>query len=101
MKILNRAVDQSISPGSFTDLVSWSADGSKKVLGFIGRGQFSAIYRFLIGADNCGEYETSLEDATAYVIGAASIPTAATTVKVQVYHEAPQAKNFSGWLLEG
>jgi hypothetical protein len=101
MKILNRAVDQSVNSQTWTDVVSWSADGSKKVLGFIGTGQWPARYRFLIGTDNCGEYQTSPEDQTAYVIGAASIPSAATTVKVQVYHEAPGAKTFSAWLLEG
>lgn len=101
MKILNRTLDQSVSPSTWTDVVLWSADGSKKVLGFIGLGQWPAKYRFLIGADNCGEYMTSLENPTAYVIGEPSTPTGATTVKVQAYHEAPQAKTFSAWLLEG
>lgn len=101
MKILNRAVNQSIASGGFATVVSWTADGTKKVLGFIGHGEWSGRWRLLINAVNMGEYITSPEDRTAYVIGEPSTPTNTHAVILQVYHEAGVNKNFTGYLLEG
>jgi hypothetical protein len=90
-----------------TDLITWTADGSKYFLGFMASGDVEATYRLKVttpgatGPEVQYLYKTSAQMLTAYVVDRAIKLTANTVVTLTVEHTDAAPQNFYGTLLGG
>lgn len=102
--IAHTAKDVDVPPQAEVEILSWTSDGVKELIGFLGSGTYSAEYRLYVGSDPAPwyVYQTSPGNRTAYVADRATVVPAGQVVSLKVYHEStegPQA--FRGTLLGG
>lgn len=101
MALAQSSSDISVASQTETEIASWTSDGAKKLVGFVGKGQWPAEYRLYVGATLTYKYLTTSAEQTAFVADKDVSVASGTVVSLKVYHEAPQAKTFFGTILGG
>lgn len=101
MPLAKSAAPVSVNPNTETSIVSWTADGTKKTVGFVATGDYPAEYRYYEDATRIFTYKTTPEDMTAFVVDKEWSPAAAVVVAVRVIHQGPDAGDYFGTILGG
>ncbi len=89
----------SVAHNTETDLVSFTGDGSKKILGFNAEGPVDAIYTLKIGGAFEAAIRTTVQELTATFYDRLATTSNGVVYKVTVIQTSGTAHNFSGTLL--
>ena len=93
-----------VSPNVETEIVSWTADGTKELIGFTATGSWSAEFRLYVGDDPSPwyVYQTSPGNRTAYIADRGIVLPQGTRISLKVIHDSIEgSQTFHGTLLGG